>query len=354
MLRLDPSGSVLTGMHTYLVKVALETRLYKTVSSIVEKPILYYPIAKDLPKPKYICDLGLFPAAYITISTGLTVKLKPLDILEYFYNSALVMIGQERWEDALDCLESAITYPTKDGAVSKVMVEAYKKWLFVSLLLEGKALSLPKTTSSAASKSFHAIAKPYEAVAQIFETGTASRLKAECDYSKGIWEQDCNVGLTRAILTAYQRFQIRNLGKVYSKISVPELLNLTMSAETGTKLAGAVEMEALVQGMIQDGSLKATLSNTADQPAVLTFDYTGPTLTEAQMQAEFGAAAERITAITQNIKQTDHTLTHEKEYIAHVKKQKASQGKFNGQDLGIAGDMDWNAVEEEELMSGVF
>jgi COP9 signalosome complex subunit 3 len=354
MLRLNPSGSVLTTVHLYLVKLALETRLYDAVAPLLEKHILYYPNTKDQPKPKYICELGLSPAAYMTISSGLASKLKPLDIMEYFYCCGMVFIGMRRWEDALDALESTITYPAKDSAVSKVMVEAYKKWVLVGALLEGKYLSLPKTTTSASSKAYHAIGKPYEAVAQIFETGTASRLKAECDCGQGVWEQDHNVGLIYAFLGAYQRFQIRNLGKVYTKISIPEILNLTMSAETGAKLAGPQEMETLVRNMIQDGSLKATLSNAPGQPAVLTFDARDPILTEAQMQAEFAAAAERINGVTQHIKQTDRTLTHEKEYIVHVKKQKASASKFGSTDQGIGGEMDWNAMEEEELMSGVF
>ncbi|KAG0651900.1 COP9 signalosome complex subunit 3 [Hyphodiscus hymeniophilus] len=354
LLRLNPSGSVLTGLHIYLIKYALETRSYGVIAPIVEKPVLYYPGANDQLKPKYLCDLSLSPAAYITINSGFLSKLKSLDIMEYFYNSGMIMIGLRRWEDALDCLESVITYPAKEGAVSKVMIEAYKKWALVSILAEGKLLTLPKTTSSSAAKSYHVLAKPYEAVAQIFETGTASRLKAECDYSSSLWQKDSNLGLILQILNAYQRFQIRNLGKVYSKISIPELLNLTMSAETGNKLSGPNEMEALIRNMIQDGSLMATLSNPPGQPAVLAFDNKGPILTEAQMKAEFAAAAARISRVTQNIKQTDHMLTHEKEYIAHMKKQKASMSKFGTHDQGIGGEMDWNVMDDEELMTGVY
>lgn len=294
------------------------------------------------------------PVAYITVSSGLTSKMKPIDVMEYFLYSGMVYIGLRRWTDALECLENAITYPAKDGAVSKVMVEAYKKWLLVSVLIEGKALPLPKTTTSVAARTYHAIAKPYEAVAQIFETGTASRLKAEVEQGTGVWQQDCNTGLILHVLAAYQKFQIRNLGNIYSKISIPELLNQTMSAETGGKLAGPALMENLVRSMIEEGSLNATLSNASGQTAVLTFSPSGPVLTEAQMQKELAASAQRIQSLTQNIKQTDRMLTHEKDYITYVKKMKAKGSKFESQDQGLGGDMDWNAMEEEELMSGVF
>ena len=293
------------------------------------------------------------PAAYITVNSGLTTKMKPIDVMEYYIYSGMVFIGLRRWEDALECLESAVTYPSKDGVVSKIMVEAYKKWVLVSLLLEGKVLPLPRTVTSAAAKAYHAIAKPYEAVAQIFETGTASRLKAEVEHGQGVWQQDCNTGLILQILSAYQKFQIRNLGNVYSKISIPEIINLTMSAETGAKLSGPPVMEALIRSMIQDGSLKATMSNSPSQPAVLTFS-TGPVLSEAQMRSELIVAHERIQGLSQHIKQTDRMLAHEKDYVNFAKKMKAKGNKFDMQDQGIGGEMEWNAMEEEELMTGVF
>ena len=105
--------------------------------------------------------------------------------------------------------------------------------------------------------------------------------------------------------------------------------------------------------MIQDGSLKATMSNSPGQPAVLTFS-TGPVLSEARMQAELIAAHERVHSLQQHIKQTDRMLTHEKDYVNFAKKMKAKGNKFDMQDHGIGGEMEWNAMEEEELMTGVF
>ena len=323
------------------------------VVPVIEKFILYLPNAKEQTKPQYLCDLSLSPAAYITVATNLNVKMKPLDVMEYYYNCGMIFIGLRRWEDALEALESAVTYPAKDGGVSKVMVEAYKKWVLVGVLLEGKALPLPKTTTSAAAKAFHTIGKPYEAIAQIFETGTATRLKAEFEQGQALWHQDHNTGILLAILNAFQKFQIRNLGNVYSKISIPEIQNQIMSAETGAKLPSAQAAETLVRSMISDGTLKATLSNAPGKPAVLTFVTGDPVLSEGQMRAELAAASRGVRFVTENIKVTDRMLTHEKEYIAFAKKAKAKAGK-DMNDPGIGGEMDWNTMEEEELMSGVF
>jgi COP9 signalosome complex subunit 3 len=354
-LRLDPAGSVLTPIHLFLAKRAAEEQAYAAVAPLIEKFIFYFPTSKekDRPQPKYLCELDLNPAQYLTIASGLNVKMNTKECLEYLFLCGVIFIGLRRWEDAQEWLECAITWPSKDGGISKIQVEAYKKWLLVSVLLKGKTVPHPHGTPSAAKKVFTAMAKPYEAVAQIFETGTAARLKAEVDHGAGLWDQDRNGGLMHYILVAYQKFQIINLGQVYSKISIPEILDLTTSAITGTKLSGPPELEALIQTMIQDG-LNATMSHSAGQPAVLTFDDRGESKTEAEMKVEIAQKTENIKALTEHIRQTDRQLTHEKDYITYAKKQTASQDRPKSQDQGIGGEMDWNPMEEEELMTGVF
>lgn len=352
LLRLDPSGSILTSTHLHLVELALEARDYETVLPVIDKFIYHFPGATNQPRPKFLCELGLSPTAYITPESKLTAKLNHQDVLEYFMYSGMVYIGLRKWESALECLENAITYPAKD--VSKIMVEAYKKWILVGLLLEGKPLNLPKSTSSSVAKSYHVVAKPYETVAQIFETGTASRLKAEVEAGQKIWQADCNMGLMLSVLSAYQKFQIRNLADIYSKISIPEVNNLTMSAETGGKLQSPALAEQLVQSMISEGSLNATLSHPPNGPAILTFGLGAPIMTEDQMQKELQASKQRIQFLTQEIKTTDRLLTYDKEYVKYMQKLKKN-AKNGVTDQGISGpDMDWNPIEDEDIMAGVF
>lgn len=267
----------------------------------------------------------------------------------------MIYIGLGRWESALDSLESAVTYPVKDSSsISKIMVEAYKKWVLVGVLLEGRPLPLPKSTSNAAAKSYHIVAKPYESFAQIFETGTAVRLKLEFDACRQVWQNDYNTGLAQQVLAAYQKFQIRSLGNIYSKISIPEIVNQTQSAETGNKLSGPLAAEQLVQSMISDGTLHATLSRLENGPSILTFSPSGPSLTETQMKVELLASTERIQNLTEEIRQTDRVLTHEKEYIKHVQKHKKVQSAHILGDVGGDLNMDWNAAEDEQLMGDLF
>jgi len=317
---------------------------------VLDNFILYFPGTTNQPKPKYLCDMSLEPASYITPTTNLTSKLKTVEVLEYFMYSAQVYIGMQEWEKARECLENAITFPMRgDAQVSRIMVEAYKRWVLVGVLLEGKQIPLPKWTSGIAAKQYHLLGKAYEVVAHLFESSTASRLKAEVDAGRNIWVSDANLGLMRVVLAASQKFQIKNLGKVYTKISIPEVHSQTQSAETGSKLPNAQAVETLVRAMIGSNELRATLSNAS--PPILTFASTGPVLSEGEMKRELAAATQRILALNSEIKKTDRVLTHDKDYIKHYQKQ--LKDKSNAEKGGVSSDliMDFKDDDEEDLMA---
>lgn len=347
LLRMDPSGSMLTSNHITLVKLALDSGNYVDAVPVLNKFILYFPGASTHPKPSYLCDMSLSPAAFLTPTFLHSTKLKYQEILEYFLWSAMVNIGLRQWDDALQCLESVITYPSLDTP-SKIMTEAYKKWVLVGILLEGRLLPLPKSTNQSPARAYHVIAKPYEVLAQIFESGTASRLKSEVEAGSNIFAVDGNVGLVREVLAAFQRFQIRGLAQVYSKISIPEVVSQTTSAVTGCKLTSAQEGENLVRAMIRNGDLHATLSDPPTGPSILTLLSSGPVLTEAQMQTELATTTARIHALTKEIKQTDRMLTHEKEYIKFALKHRKHQKLVSAGDEQALQQQDWIDANDDD------
>ncbi|KAI9643077.1 hypothetical protein NHQ30_008812 [Ciborinia camelliae] len=351
VLRIDPSGSVLTSNHLYLVRLALQTRYFLAVTELIDKPVLYMPANEPVSYTKFRCEVDLPAQSYVTIKSSFSSQLRPLDVLEYFFCSGSIYIGLQRWDAALEMLENAITYPVSEGGVSTVMVEAYKKWLIVGLLQYGRVLQLPKTTSVPAAKAYHVIAKPYEAVGSIFETGSASRLKSEIDFGRTLWTEDSNLGLMHCVQSAYQKFQIRHLANVYSKIGAADIMSLTTSAETGVKLTSNKQIEDIVQSMIADGTLPATMIRDQSGQTVITFSPAGPILSEYQVQKDLVASTQRIQSLAQQIKVTDRIFTHDKRYL-----DSAQRAKTKAMIAGKSEDsMDWNAAnEDEDLMTELY
>ena len=150
---MDPTGSMLTTKHSILVELALATRVLEPALPVLDKFILYFPGATNVPKPNYLCQADLPPTAFITAGNEYTEKFKYQTVLEYFLYSGMVYIALGRWESALESLESAITYPVKESSVSKIMVEAYKKWILVGLLLEGQSSRITQVHQQCCRKS---------------------------------------------------------------------------------------------------------------------------------------------------------------------------------------------------------
>lgn len=354
LLRVDPYSAVLTSSHLLLAELSIEAEDYVAALPVLEQPVLYLATA-SANKPEFLCDLTLAPNAYVTTSLGFSSKLKSVDILSYLMLSAMVFIGSRRWDSALRALENVISFPCKDASVSKIMVEAYKKWLLVGLLHTGGLLPLPRSTTPFAIKAYHTIGKPYEAVAALFDAPTAARFRAEIEFASAQWAEDCNVGLMHELLLAYQKWQIRRLSKTYAKMPVSEVVNLTTSAETGTRLA-LPAVEAMIREMIDENSLRATMTVSETLGPVLHFDAVDAKLPEEELNVALAQATYRVKALTAEIKTTDRALTQHKSYVEHlVKNRNRKNGARSSFDAGMGGmDMDWNQVIDDEDIMNAF
>lgn len=234
------------------------------------------------------------------------------------------------------------------------MVEAYKKWVLTGLILMGKRPNIPRSTNTTVSRIYHVLAKPYESLALIFENGTASRLKSEAEFGRRLWARDCNQGLIAQVLASYQKLQIRNLGKIYSKISILDVQNQTTSAETGCKLSTVAEVESLVLNMISEGDLFATTSSSGGS-SILTFSPSGPILSESQIQQELVSTISRVQDISREISLTDRNLTYNPSFVRYLQrnklgyKQRIGDMEGHGADYGMNWDVD---VDDEDIMGG--
>jgi COP9 signalosome complex subunit 3 len=299
-----------------------------------------------------LCTLDLPPASYITVDSGLTKQLTSGDVLQYDLLRGLCFIQRRSWAQALDALERVITYPARDThSCSKIMVEAHNKWILVGLLLTGKAPTLPTHTGAGAQKAFATLGKPYQAIGKAFEEGTAEALKAEFEsVGPQFFSEENNLHLVRLVMQHYQRWQILNLRRVYTKVSLEQIRARTQSAETAAPLATVAEIEALVQQMIDEGMLSGVIEHPADGgPAYLTFHEANDELSEAEFAQKMLRTAQRLKELEPLVKATNERLGANREYVRFlVAQQKKDKDARRDYDLSFL-----NQVEDEDLMTGV-
>ncbi|KAF6816240.1 putative COP9 signalosome complex subunit 3 [Colletotrichum sojae] len=349
--RLDPDSALLTSIHLAVVKLAYETENYDQVLPIIEKPWVFLPGMKNQTTPAYLCDMSASPAAYITTSTSLTELLKRDDVMKHEYLVAQIFTAKQRWTDAHKAYQRIVTWPTRDGGVSKIAIECYRRWILTGLLALGQNPTQPSNINAVAVKAFNAESKPYADLAALFPTINAEQFKADVDKSAETWNGHQTATLVKEVVKAYQKWQILGLADVYHKISVSEIREKTLSGETALPLETDQEVEELLQDMIRGGMLQGVLETSSDGIKYLTYLPREEEIEYTEYQRKIKDDV-RIKTINKWAQASDARLAASKDYAKHIIREQKRQDKDGGQSQSA--DYGFEAsVDEEDLMTGI-
>ena len=336
ILRLDPTSSTLTSTHYQFVRLCLFARAFSEATDILDRPIYHLPIVLDKGTTsrtyQHLCSSHDTSSAYLNPSTGLTSKFSARDYLEYHLYGGMIYMGLKQWEKAMFFLEVVLTAPTANTA-SMVMVEAYKKWLLVGLLLDAKLRPTPKTANPSAVKSVKAIAKPYDCLADAFKSGSLARLRGEIEEGQQFWAQDCNTGLVLQVFDSFRKFSVLRLGNTFAALSIAEVARRTSPDPTDLN-----ETAAYVTFLITTGQLQAVITHSpsTDPPTlpILRFLPSSSTLkTESQISIDLAMQTAALQKLLKHVGDNDYRLEISKEYVdmlRKLKKQKEQAGKEDG------------------------
>ncbi|TQV93939.1 COP9 subunit 3 [Cordyceps javanica] len=355
ILRIDPTGSLFTSTHFLLAKLAVESNIFEPAIVIFDKEITRYPVmssnreAREARDSRPLCDPHLNPAAYISTATGLTDNFKSGSVLEYNFLRSLAYSSLRDWDKAFAALEQVITHPVKDRGVSKIMSECHKRWILVGLLKSGKVPTLPSYTAVHPTTTYNSLSADYKELASLFVSTRAKDLKEWVEKREGVWHEDGTASLVAEALSAYQKWQIINLRKIFTEISIPEIRRLTCSAQTGELLDTDEDVISLVQGMLASGMLKGALDVDGAVGSFLKFGGPSSMLTEEDFAREIATSHARITALNKQYKDVNTRLSEKREYVKYlVYEQKRAEKE--GPDAGVGFD---SQIEDEDLMTGI-
>ncbi|KAJ6783345.1 hypothetical protein PWT90_04344 [Aphanocladium album] len=355
ILRIDPTGTVFTSTHLFLAKLAVESNVIEPALEVLDKEITCYPVmssnreAREARDSRPLCDPNLGPASYISTATGLTDGFKSGSILEYNFFRSLVYTSRRDWNKAYAALEQVITHPAKERSVSKVMTECHKRWLLVGLLKYGKAPSLPPYTSAHPKAIYNSLSAEYAELAILFSSTQAAELKGRAELGGELWQEDGTTSLVAEVLSAYQKWQIINLRKIFTEVSIGQVRRLTCSAQTGEPLKADEEVIELIQGMLSSGMLNGRLEVDGSAGSFLKFGNASSVMTEEKFAREIATNHARITALNKQYKDVNDRLSEKKEYVKWMLVEQKRAEK-EGPDAGVGFD---SQIEDEDLMTGI-
>lgn len=218
--KLQSSAEHLTTLHPDYLLLCLLSKCYKSGLSILEVDIFEVEHARDL--------------------------------LLYCYYGGIICIGQKQYPKAMELLHNVVTAPM--SITSAIAVEAYKKYILVSLVRLGQfSTSFPKYTSSAAQRNLKNFSQTYLELVNSYSTGRISELETFVQANKEKFLSDKNLGLVKQVVSSMYKRNIQRLTQTYLTLSLQDIANTV-------QLSSPKEAEMHVLQMIQDGEIYATIN----------------------------------------------------------------------------------------------
>lgn len=277
--KLQPSPEHLTPLHPDLLLVCLLAKCYKAALSILEEDIFEI----DIPK----------------------------DFLLYCYYGGMIFIGLKRFNKALEFFQHAITAPAT--TLTAITVEAYKKFILVSLIQTGQVPAFPKYTPAVVQRNLKSCTQFYIDLANNYSSGKISVLEACVNTNTEKFKNDSNLGLVKQVLSSLYKRNIQRLTQTYLTLSLQDIAS-TVQLET------AKQAELHVLQMIQDGEIFATINQ---KDGMVSFNEDPEQYKTCQMTEYIDTAIRRIMALSKKLTTVDEQISCDHSYLSKVGRERS-------------------------------
>jgi len=313
-LKLDSQlNATLTPTHADFLLVCVKAKYYSVAAAVVDQPRF------DL-DPK---ESGI----------------EPLDFLQYYFYGGLVYIGLKQFTKALEMFQMALTIPTM--ALSAVQVEAFKKYVLVSLLVHGEFARLPeKTTSHVVLKNVDRLSPAYMELARAYRRGDIDEVKKIMEVQAETFIKDKNLGLVKQTIVALTRANIQRLTKTYVTLSISDL-----ALQSG--LVSPAEAERSVLNMIEDGAIFASINQ---RDGMISFLEDPEEYDTKEMVEKIDEKIHQAMALATKISDVERELLLNPTYLTKTNPQLLAGGREGGGGGGMSADeMQMKIAMEESL-----
>lgn len=141
--------------------------------------------------------------------------------LLYYYYGGMIYAAVKDFDRALIFFEAALT--TQSMAVSHIMIESYKKYVLISLIVYGKIMPLPKYTPQVVSRFIRGFCDPYINIAQSYSSNNPEEVKAVITKHQTVFQSDKNEGLVKQVLNSLHKKNIQRLTKTFLTLSLTDV-----------------------------------------------------------------------------------------------------------------------------------
>ncbi|XP_058187613.1 COP9 signalosome complex subunit 3 [Rhododendron vialii] len=236
---------------------------------------------------------------------------QPKDFFLYCYYGGMICIGQKRYRKALELLHNVVTAPM--SSINAIAVEAYKKYILVSLIHLGQfSTSFPKYTSSVAQRNLKKFSEPYIDLVTCYGNGKISELEAYVEENRDKFENDHNLGLVKQVVSSMYKQNIQRLTQTYLTLSLQDIANTV-------QLNSPKEAEMHVLQMIQDGEIYATINQ---KDGMVRFLEDPEQYKTCEMIERIDSSIQRIMTLSKKLTAIDEHISCDPQYLAKAGRER--------------------------------
>ncbi|XP_020261492.1 COP9 signalosome complex subunit 3 [Asparagus officinalis] len=269
--KLRPSSEHLTALHADFLLLCILSKRYKAAQSILDERVFEF----DLPR----------------------------DLFLYCYYGGMINIGLKRYDKALECLHNVITAPM--STLNAIAVEAYKKYILVSLIHNGQVPPFPKYISSAAQRNLKNYTQPYVDLASSYASGKVSELETSIEANLEKFQSDNNLGLVKQALSSLYKRNIQRLTQTYLTLSLQDIASTV-------QLNTAKDAEMHVLRMIQDGEIFATINQ---KDGMVSFHEDPEQYKSCEMIEHIDSSIQRLMTLSKKLHTIDEQISCDPAYL---------------------------------------
>ncbi|XP_012162980.1 COP9 signalosome complex subunit 3 isoform X2 [Ceratitis capitata] len=223
-----------TSIHADLCQISLKARCFKTALSFLDVDITTIATTSEV-RGQNSNDANN-DAKYFLL---------------YYYYGGMIYTAVKNFDRALYFFEVCISTPA--AAMSHIMLEAYKKFVLVSLILHGKVLPIPKSSGPVISRFMKPLAQAYHDLGNAYATSTNEELRIVMNKCSETFIRDKNMGLVKQVVTSLYKKNIQRLTKTFLTLSLSDVASRA-------QLNDAAEAEKYIFNMIKSGEIYASIN----------------------------------------------------------------------------------------------
>eukprot|EP00088_Acartia_fossae_P036776 TRINITY_DN3797_c0_g1_i1.p1 TRINITY_DN3797_c0_g1~~TRINITY_DN3797_c0_g1_i1.p1 ORF type:complete len:449 (-),score=114.31 TRINITY_DN3797_c0_g1_i1:569-1888(-) len=305
----------------------LSSQLIKNNLSIRGIPVVQRAVAKLQTKPEMLtaahadltklclkaqCFSAVLPILDIDITkiSREEEHFDPCSLLLYYYYGGCIYLAVKQFEKALYFFEVTVTCPT--AAVSHVMLEAYKKYLLLNLLVHGDKpkdfVTLPKFTSPIVGKFVKPLCYAYTEIVNAYHLNNVDELRNVIAKYRDIYDNDSNLGLVNQVHKTQVRSNIKRLTKPFVTLSLADV-----ASRVGLQNPAAAEKE--IVEMIREGCIHATISQ---QDGMVSFDANPESYSNPDVLRLVEGIATRAIQLDKKVEKLTEEIMVSKQYLKRM------------------------------------